>query len=198
MLISLFFLNIMRPFLWCFPSIFFLEAQNFTFLDSPVPIIIGSDMTTQQLKFHYGLVDQRDHSLIFYYIEENILEGKIDDIIIPTFNGKVEKIEKRFKRLRQFFTSTNFQLKNKEAYINNFLVKFREMLDSAIVDPIMRFQFYASDIAFIIDKLVERNKNDFQFFSHFGKTQTFTKYIENLKKSMKESGDRLPEYDDLV
>jgi hypothetical protein len=99
-----------------------------------VPIIVGSDITTQQFKFHYALMDQRHHSYLYYFIEENVLEGKVDDIPIPAFNGKMDKIQKRFKRLKQFFTTTNFQLKNKEAYLNNFLIKFREMLDGTIVD----------------------------------------------------------------
>ena len=163
-----------------------------------MPIIVGSDITTQQFKFHYALMDQRHHSYLYYFIEENVLEGKVDDIPIPAFNGKMDKIQKRFKRLKQFFTTTNFQLKNKEAYLNNFLIKFREMLDGTIVDPIMRYQFFAHDPATVIEKLIERSKGDQQFLAQFGKSQTFTKFLENLKKSLVASGGSLPNYEDMV
>lgn len=36
-----FFSNSFKPFLWCFPVIFFLQQTQFEYLDSPVPIIIG-------------------------------------------------------------------------------------------------------------------------------------------------------------
>jgi hypothetical protein len=191
-------MNLTRPFLWCFPVIYFLEPQNFTFLDSPVPLIVGSDITTQQFKFHYGMMDQRDHSFVYYYVEENVLEGKIDDLIVPSFNGKIDKVQKRFKRLKQFFTATNFQLKNKEAYLNNFLIKIREMLDGSIVDPIMRYQLFIQDPAVVVEKLIERNKTDQAFLTQFGKTQTFTKFMENLKRSLSASGGSLPNYEDMI
>jgi len=144
------------------------------------------------------MMDQRFHSYVFYFIEENLLEGKIDDIVIPSFNGKIDKIQKRFKRLKQFFTTTNFQLKNKEAYLNNFLIKFREMLDGVVVDPIMRYQFFIHEPAVVIEKLIERNKGDLSFLTQFGKTQIFTKFLENLKKNLNASGGSLPNYEDMV
>ncbi len=45
------FISLLKPFVWEFPVIYFLDKKNYGFLDSPVPLIVGVDASSEQFKF---------------------------------------------------------------------------------------------------------------------------------------------------
>jgi len=70
-----FFIALLKPYVWEFPVIYFLDKKNFDYLNSPVPLLVGVDSTDEQFKFKLNTNDISNR-FICYYIEEDLLEMK--------------------------------------------------------------------------------------------------------------------------
>lgn len=176
------FVNLVKPFLWSFPIIYFLEKNNYGFMNSPLPIIIGINSTMTNFKFRLN-AEKIENKVIVFYIKENILEK--DDFILyyPIFNNRIAKIKRSFNKLSKYFAKKKFsRLKPKKSYIEDFLIYFRKMIERSIVDNIITFKLYSVDRKKRVEKLVEMNPKDQKFLEVFCDSQMFNDYIDKIKE----------------
>ena len=131
-------------------------------------------------------------------MEDDVSEGATTDIVVPIFGAKMAKLEKRYRRLRAFFAAQDFLFKNKEAYLINFLVKLRSMVDSTLVEPIMRLHLYTASRDAVVARLTEKHPRDRNFLAMFGSGLIFTTYLDRLRVAMRVSNDTIPDFDDMV
>lgn len=168
------------------------------YLNSPIPLIIGGDTDSNTFRHSFATKQNKDLNFVIYYSIEDKIEFLKKDIYLPSFDGKIAKIEKRYRNLQKYYLSGNFLLKNKDAYLMNFLSKFRASLDNFLIEPIMLHQLYTESLQDILQTIIQKNPQDSQFLTNFGSTQIFASYIEKLKIILKASGGSLGEYEDLV
>ncbi len=124
-LIRSFFTSLLKPFVWDFPVIYFLDKNNYDYLNSPVPIIIGVDSDSSEFKFRLNLLEISSNILI-YNIQDDILETGDLEIKYPKFSERIWKLQKRYYKLGIYIKrAKNIRKKQLILYSLNFLKKFR-------------------------------------------------------------------------
>ena len=176
-----FFTSILKPFIWDFPVIYFLDKSNFDYLNSPVPIIIGIDTSTIEFKFQINLSDITN-PFIFYYVGEDNLEKGDYKFIFPSFKEKIWKLQKKYRKLRNFIKNKkNYDKKNFYLYTLGFLRRFKKSIESITTDEILNFKLYSKNKKTIVKFLKKKFPKDSQFIKNFGETLLFSSYLQKLK-----------------
>ena len=79
-----FFLSLLKPYVWEFPIIYFLDKKNYDYLNSPVPLIVGVDSSSEEFKFKIKTSDI-SNKFICYYIEDDTMEITGKEVPLPKF-----------------------------------------------------------------------------------------------------------------
>ena len=133
-----------------------------------------------------------------YFVIEDKFEYPENSLFLPTFAGKIAKLEKRYLNLQVCFFSANQALKNIDLSIFSFFARFRFGLESFVVEPILMHQLYTQSLEQIAEFIVVRNPVDEKFLKCFCKTQIFSMYVDSLKKMLLASGGSFEEHIRLV
>ena len=182
-LTRLFFIALIKPFLWKFPLIYFLEKNSYEYLNAPVPIIIGVDSKMADYKFRIN-INNISNNLITYFIKEDIIEKDDIKLLQPTFNNKIDSLQKRYIRLQKYLANpSQIAFKSKNTIFQSYLNRCRQILYDTIINPLIKDNTYKQSKDSITAKIIEENKKDAKFFEQFCKTMMFTTFIQMLNES---------------
>ena len=177
----LFFTSIIRPFLWHFPLIYFLDRSHYEILDSIVPLIVGVDRSKKEFKQFFNLSKVSNMYLV-YFVEDDVLEVTGDRIEVPNFDGKLEKLERRYKKIQKNFSTTSSIGMNREALVSDFLSKTKSLIETNFTEIFKDPETLKLSLGEIKDLAKKKAPWDAKFLDKFCCTQTFSVFIDRAKE----------------
>lgn len=97
-----FFMQLLHPFVWCYPLIFNLPRECFVVLSSPVPIIVGLNLQKQQVfnEIIPNYCELKQFNLFVFLDEGTVYTQNKDEksLIIPSFNKFTSNVGKFYKQ----------------------------------------------------------------------------------------------------
>lgn len=182
-LISLFFTGLIKPLLWRFPIIYYLENESYEFLNSPVPIIIGVDSKMADYKLRINM-KEISNNLVTYFIKEDVVEKEDIKVPQPTFNGRVDNLQKRYIRLQKYLASpSQVAFKSKNTLFLSFLSKCKQLLDETLIRVVLKDEVYRQEMDVVIAAVISENKKEAKFFELVCDSQMFTSFVHTLQDS---------------
>lgn len=181
-LTRLFFTSLIRPLLWKFPIIYYLENNTYEYLNSPVPILIGVDTKMADYKFRVNM-NNISNNLVTYFIKEDILEKDDIKILQPTFNNRIDNLQKRYIRLQKHLVNpSQGAFKSKNTLFQSYLNKCRQLITDTILMPMLKTDVYKQSQDNIINAIVSENKKEAKFLELVCNTQMFNSLIHTLRE----------------
>lgn len=180
-LTSLFFTSLIKPLLWKFPVIYYLENESYEFLNSPVPIIIGVDSKMADYKLRINM-KEISNNLVTYFIKEDIVEKEDIKIMQPTFNNRIDNLQKRYIRLQKYLANpSQIAFKSKNTLFVSYLSKCRQLIDDTLIYPVLKNEVFRQSMDTVISTVISENKKEARFFELVCDTQMFTSFVHTLQ-----------------
>ena len=179
----LFFTNIIKPFLWHFPVIYFLDRSNFELLDSIVPLIVGVDLTKKKFRSSFNL-SKISNTYLTYFIEDDSLEMIGEKLELPSFGGSLDKIERRYKKIQKSFSTTTDLSANREALLLDFLLKTKNLIETTCTDPLKNPAVLNKSFEEIKVILKKKSSQDEKFLEKLCATQSFSFYLDRAREEI--------------
>ncbi|KAL4468234.1 hypothetical protein ABPG73_014156 [Tetrahymena malaccensis] len=205
-LTALTFQNIIKPMKYPHPVIFSISEDLMYFLESPVPIIVGVNMSSEKFEYQYGYNEE------CYYIDldKNLINTKNQESVCKMqslkfkFGNQKDKIKQLFNQINNNITSKQLGNKFKKFIqrshhdkklvykpdegqiktLKSLLVLIRNSITESIIQKLPTTPTFQQDNSQQLDMLEIQNavlkdsQKDKFFLEKFVETQIFFFYIE--------------------